>query len=145
MKTPGQATFSTRSWDEKAYVEIDDGRKLTRIHIVQTYTGDMDGVGTSESLMAYTIARTASGVGLEQFEGSIGGKTGTCIVQHASTFEYPVAKDSWFVVPGSATGDLKGLRAEGISIMEGQRESYTTEFTYEFVDEASAEDTNRTV
>jgi hypothetical protein len=136
MKTPGQATFTTTTWDEKPYVEMDDGRKLTRIHVVQTYTGDMDGVGTSESLMAYTIARTASGIGLEQFEGSIGGKTGTCIVQHASTFEYPTAKDSWFVVPGSATGELRGLRAEGASIMEGQRESYTTEFTYEFVDEA---------
>jgi hypothetical protein len=77
--------------------------------------------------------------------GRIGGKEGTCVLQHTSTFAYPTAKDSWFVVPGSGTGDLRGLRAEGVSIMEGQRESYTTEFTYEFVSEAAAEDGNRLV
>jgi hypothetical protein len=145
MKTQGQAAFISSDWDKKPYQELDNGAKLTRIHLVQTYTGDMQGKGISEALMAYNGDRTASGVGLEHMVGSIGGKTGTFIVQHTSTFAYPVAKDSWFVVPGTATGELRGLRAEGVAIMEGQKESYTTDFTYFFVDEpvaAKNSDTN---
>ena len=135
MKTKGHATFAPKIWEEVPYLEMENGAKLTKPHIVQTYTGDIEGEGTSEALMAYNGDRTASGVGLERVVGSVGGKTGTFILQHTSSFAHPVAKDSWFVVPGSATGDLRGLRAQGSAIMEGQHPSYGTDFEYEFVDE----------
>jgi hypothetical protein len=135
MKTKAHATFAPKIWEEATYLEMENGAKLTKPHIVQAYTGDIEGEGTSESVMAYNSDGTASGVGLERFVGSIGGKTGTCVLQHTSTFAHPVAKDTWFVVPGSATGEMRGLRAEGSSVMEGQHESYGTDFEYEFVDE----------
>lgn len=135
MKTQGHATFAVKVWEEVPYLEMENGAKLTKPHIVQSYTGDIDGEGISESLMVYNSDRTASGAGLERVIGSVAGKTGTFIIQHISTFAYPVAKDTWFVVPGSATGELRGLRAEGSAIMEGQHPSYGTDFEYEFVDE----------
>jgi hypothetical protein len=138
MKTKGHATFAPKVWEEASYLEMENGAKLTKPHIVQTYTGDIEGEGTSEALMVYNQDRTASGVGLERFVGSLAGKSGTFVMQHTSTFAYPVARDTWFVVPGSATGELKGLRAEGSSVMEGQHPSYGTDFEYEFVDESAS-------
>src|SRR5215204_3895197 len=117
MKTKGHAAFAPKVWEEATYLEMENGAKLTKPHIVQTYTGDIEGEGTSEALMVYNEDRTASGVGLERVVGRVAGKTGAFVIQHTSTFAYPVAKDTWFVVPGSATGELRGLRAEGISVM----------------------------
>ncbi len=48
MSTTGKATFTTKSWDEKPYTEIDGERKLTRTHAVFAYQGEIEGKGTVE-------------------------------------------------------------------------------------------------
>ena len=37
MSTHAQGTFEIQSWDEKPYVEHDDGRKLTRASVSQSF------------------------------------------------------------------------------------------------------------
>ncbi len=41
------------------------------------------------------------------------------------------ADDSWFVVPGSGTGDLKGLSGKG-GFKSGHADEYPFRFEYEF-------------
>jgi len=50
---------------------------------------------------------------MQYFWGKLGGRQGTFVLQSAETVEYGKIKATWFVVPGSGTGDLCGLRGEG--------------------------------
>jgi Protein of unknown function (DUF3224) len=63
--------------------------------------------------MGYDEAGSATFVGLERIVGTIGGKTGSFVLQHIGTFDGQVAKAQLLVVPGSGTRELGGLRGEG--------------------------------
>src|SRR5437762_13517033 len=109
MKRTANARFAITSWDEKPYSEGHDLPKLTRARVTKTYTGDIEGEGHVEYLMMYRSDGSATFVGLEQVVGQIGGKTGTFVLQRTGVFEDGQAKESYSVIPGSATGDLHGL------------------------------------
>ena len=135
MKTKGHATFAFSLWDEKPYMEMDGGAKLTQTHQDANYEGDITGISLLKYLMCYNPDASGNYVGIEHIDGSLGGKKGSFVMQHSGTFEKVGVQGTWFVVPGSATGELKGLRAEGTIGLEGHMERYPTDFEYEFVDE----------
>jgi SAM-dependent methyltransferase len=109
------ARFAITTWDEKPYREGQDSPKLARASVTKTYSGDITGEGQVEYLMMYRSDGSAAFVGLERVEGRLGGKTGSFVLQRTGTFEDGLAKESYSVVPGSATGELLGLRGEGRS------------------------------
>jgi len=111
--TRANARFAIKSWDEKPYSEGPDLPKLTRASVVKTLTGDIEGEGRVEYLMMYRSDGSATFVGLERIVGRIGGKAGSFVLQRTGVFENGRAKESYSVVPGSATGALTGLRGEG--------------------------------
>jgi hypothetical protein len=115
MKKTAQARFAIKSWDEKPYSEGADLPKLTRASVTKTFTGDLEGEGVVEYLMMYRSDGSAAFVGLERVVGQIDGKAGTFILQRSGAFENGLAKESYSVVDGSATGELRGLRGEGSS------------------------------
>ena len=45
--------------------------------------------------------------------GKLDGRQGTFVLQGQEIVENGKIKATWFVVPGSGTGDLSGLRGEG--------------------------------
>jgi hypothetical protein len=109
------ARFAIKSWDEKPYSEGPDQPRLTRASVAKTYTGDIEGEGQVEYLMMYRSDGSATFVGLERVVGRLGGKTGTFVLQRTGVFENGQAKESYSVIPGSATGDLQGLLGDGSS------------------------------
>jgi len=119
MTTHATAMFEVKSWDEKTWDGKDwkevSGEKLTHAVVTKTYAGDIEGKGTSESLTTYNEQGYASYVGLEKITGSLGGRTGTFVLQTSGTYDPTTgeAKATWFVAPDSATGELKGLRGQG--------------------------------
>src|SRR4051812_5159039 len=113
MSTHADAEFSVKSWDEATYDEGEGGRKLTRAHVVYTFHGDLEGVGTVEYLMIYRPDGTATYVGLERVIGRLGDRTGSFVLQHTGGFEGGWARATLAVVPGSGTGDLEDLQGEG--------------------------------
>jgi len=115
MKQNANARFAIKSWDEKAYSEGQDLPRLTRARVTKTFTGDIEGEGQVEYLMMYRSDGSATFVGLERFVGTIGGRTGTFVLQRGGVFENGEAKESYSVIPGSATGELQGLRGDGRS------------------------------
>lgn len=114
MKT-AQARFAIKSWDEKPWSEGQDPPKLTRASVAKTFTGDIEGEGQVEYLMMYRNDGSAVFVGLERVVGRIGGKAGTFVLQRVGVFEGGQAKETYSVVPGSATGELAGLVGQGRS------------------------------
>lgn len=117
MTKTASARFAIKSWDEKPYSEGQDLPKLTRAGVTKAYTGDIEGEGQVEYLMMYRSDGSATFVGLERIIGRLDGKTGSFVLQRAGVFEGGQAKESYSVIPGSATGQLQGLRGDGSSAL----------------------------
>ncbi len=115
MKKSANSRFEIKSWEEKPYSEGHDLPKLTRASVNKTFTGDLEGEGHVEYLMMYRSDGSAHFVGLERFVGRIGGKSGTFVLQRVGLFESGQAKESYSVIPGSGTGELRDLRGDGSS------------------------------
>ena len=130
MKKNANARFVIDSWDERPYSEGEDLPRLTRASVRKTFTGDIEGKGQVEYLMMYRSDGSATFVGLERFAGRIGDKTGTFVLQRIGVFENGQAKESYSVVPGSATGELLGLRGDGMSAV-GHGLEHPFSLTYE--------------
>jgi hypothetical protein len=132
MTTHAKGIAETKNWDEKSYEEFEDGRKLTRASVTQSFQGDIEGDGAVEYLMIYPNANSASYVGLQKISGRMGGRTGSFVLQLSGSYDGSIARGTWFVVPGSATGELQGLRGEGgFSAPHGSQAAYTLDYEFE--------------
>jgi Protein of unknown function (DUF3224) len=67
----------------------------------------------AEFLQAAQPEGSASFVGIERVNGAVAGREGSFVLQDAGTVEGNIVHGEWFVVPGSGTGDLTGLRGTG--------------------------------
>ena len=114
MKT-ANARFAIQNWDERPFSEGQDLPRLTRASVAKTLSGDIEGEGQVEYLMMYRSDGSAAFVGLERIIGRIAGKSGTFVLQRIGVFEGGQARESYSVIPGSATGELSGLRGDGRS------------------------------
>jgi hypothetical protein len=131
MRKQASATFTLKSWDEKAYDEMEGAPKLTRVSATKSYQGDIEGEGKLEYLMMYRTAGSASFIGLERVTGSVGGRSGSFVIQHRGTFEGGIAKVTLSVVPGSGTGDLHSMSGEG-GFDAGHQQPYAMMLDYGF-------------
>ena len=129
MKTTS-ARFSIKSWDEKPYSEGKDLPRMTRASVDKTFTGDIDGEGHVEYVMMYRSDGTAVFVGLERITGRIAGRNGSFVLQRTGVFEDGQAKESYSVVTGSGTGELRSLRGAGTSSV-GHAADYPFALNYE--------------
>ncbi|HET9793013.1 MAG TPA: DUF3224 domain-containing protein [Thermoanaerobaculia bacterium] len=132
MKKLASGRFAIKSWDEQPYSEGQDLPKLTRASVEKTFTGDIEGEGHVEYLMMYRSDGSAAFVGLERIVGRIGGRSGTFVLQRVGAFEGGQAKESYSVVPGSGTGELRGLQGDGSSAV-GHGTEHPFTLSYEFV------------
>jgi hypothetical protein len=130
MKT-AKARFAINRWDEHPIGDAADLPKLTRAVVARTFTGDIEGESRVEYLMMYRPDGSATFVGLERVVGRIGDKTGAFVLQRTGTFENGQAKESYSVIPGSATGELQGLHGDGSSSV-GHGMEHPFELRYEF-------------
>ncbi len=132
MSIHADATFEIKSWDEKPYSEIHGGGKLTRASVTRSFQGDIEGTGTLEYLMVYDEDGTASFIGLERVVGRIGERSGSFVLQHGGTYDGGAVTATWFVVGGSGTGELRGVRGRGEGSMSGQAQHYPMALDYDF-------------
>jgi hypothetical protein len=111
--TRANATITVSTYQPVAYDERAEGPALTRIHVEESFDGDIRGAGVVEFLQAARPDGTASFVGIERVTGTVGGRPGSFLLQDAGTVEDGVVSGEWFVIPGSGTGELAGLRGTG--------------------------------
>lgn len=131
MSTHATGTFEMQTWDEQPYSEIDGGMKFTRASVTNAFHGDIEGETTLEYLMAYPDKDSASFVGLERVVGRVGGRSGSFVLQHSGAFAGGAVQGTWLVVPGSGTGDLRGLRGTGGYVWDGQQGKSTFTLDYD--------------
>lgn len=112
-KTRAEAVITVAKYEPVPYETPATGPSLARIHVEETFSGDIEGDGVVEFLQAAGADGSASFVGLERVTGKVAGREGTFLLQDAGTVAGSVVDGVWFVVPGSGTGELAGLRGEG--------------------------------
>lgn len=86
---------------------------LMEIRLQETFTGDIDGESPVRALQVLRDDHSASLVSVQRFRGKLGGRQGTFVLQGQEVVANGKIKATWFVVPGSGTGELSGLRGEG--------------------------------
>lgn len=111
-RTKAKAKITVQSSKTRPYDQT-GGPPLMEIDISETFTGDIDGKSTVRSLQLQRSDKSASQVSMQRFIGTLGGRQGTFVLQGSENVENGKIKATWFVVPGSGTGDLSGLRGEG--------------------------------
>jgi hypothetical protein len=107
-----QARITVLSSEAKPY-DQSAGPALIEIRLNETFIGDIEGESPVRALEVMRDDRSASLVSLQRFHGKLCGRQGTFVLQGQETVENGKIKATWFVVPGSGTGDLSRLRGEG--------------------------------
>ena len=107
------AVITVHKYVPSAYDEPADGPVLTRIHVEESFSGDITGDGIVEFLQAARADGSASFVGIERVTGELGGRRGTFLLQDAGAVQDNIVSGEWFVIAGSGTGELAGLCGEG--------------------------------
>jgi hypothetical protein len=105
------STFVNDRYDAKTYDDR-DGTALGRINITRRFEGDLEGEATAELLTATTQSGSAVYVAFDRVTGSLHGREGSFVLQHRGVVSGEGAATDGAVVPGSGTGELRGLRGE---------------------------------
>jgi hypothetical protein len=109
----GTGSFEVKHWNEAAYEESDDGAKLTRAEVEQSFSGDVAGEGAAQWLMSYRRDGTAHFVGIQRVTGVIGDRKGSFVLETIGEFDGAEARWTATVIAGSGTGDLEDLSGSG--------------------------------
>lgn len=132
MTTQAQGIFELQSWQEDAYLELEDGAKLTRASVAQRFSGDLDGEGSVEWLMCYAQDGTARFVGLQRFSGRLGERSGSFVLETHGVFDGTKASGEWSVVPRSGTDELQGIVGRGeFAAPHGPKADVKLEYDFE--------------
>ena len=89
------------------------GPALMEVRINETFSGDIEGESSVMALQIQRQDQSASMISLQRLCGRLAGRQGSFVLQGSETTEKGKITATWFVVPGSGTGKLSGLRGEG--------------------------------
>jgi hypothetical protein len=107
-----RATITVRESHAEPYDET-AGPALSILSIRETFEGDIQGDSIVRALQIRGQDGSAHMISLQRVKGSLNGRTGSFVLQGTETVEDKAIKASWFVVPGSGTDALSGLRGTG--------------------------------
>ena len=107
-----RAKITVHSSEAKPYDQT-ASPALMELQLNETFTGDIDGESPVRALQVLRDDHSANIVSVQRFHGKLGGREGTFVLQGSEIVHNGQIKATWFVVPGSGTGDLAGLRGEG--------------------------------
>jgi hypothetical protein len=99
-----------------------EGVSLGRMSLDKRFEGDLAAIGKGEMLTALTPVEGSAGyVAIERVTGTLHGRNGSFVFQHAGTMDRGAQQLSITVVPGSGTGALVGIAGTfKLSIVEGK-------------------------
>jgi hypothetical protein len=110
--------FTNDRYDEEPYAEA-EGAELARVHISRTFSGDLEGSSTAELL----ISKSEGGggyVGHDAITGTLAGKSGTFVFQHAGILGPNGVTNTGTIVPGTGTGELDGITGDGTMLADDE-------------------------
>ena len=101
--------FTVDTEAEPPFLE-QDGLTLSRSVVHKKFSGDMVGASEVQMIAAFTgTPGSAAYVAIEHFTGSVGGKSGSFVLQHSGVMNKGDAALTVTIVPDSGTGELAGI------------------------------------
>lgn len=130
MISKATGTFSVKLELQSASPQA-DAAVIGRRSLEKNFHGDLEAAGSGEMLSVMTaVDGSMAYVALEKVSGTLAGKQGSFILQHASQMVRGQPFQSIRVVPDSATGDLLGLDGEmRIDVRDGEH-FYVFEYSF---------------
>ena len=87
-----------------------DGLRLNRNSVRKEFSGEMVGTSEAQMIAAFTGTPGSAGyVAIEYFTGSVGGKSGSFVLQHSGLMNRGDAQLTVTIVPDSGAGELVGI------------------------------------
>lgn len=131
MTMHAKGSFESTSWEEQPLRDVDGAPKLAHASMVSAFQGDIDGEGSSDYLISYHDAESglAHFVGTERVRGKVGDRSGAFLIHSEGTHQNNGLQATWKIVPGSGSGDLKGITGAGACSSDG---THTVSFTLDY-------------
>jgi len=102
---------------------------IGRLAINKVWSGALNGTSKGQMLGSSDAAQTIGGyVAMEVFTGTLDGKKGTFSLQHNGTMEAGKFAINIEVVPGSGTGELKGIAGKMTLVIADGKHHYELEY-----------------
>lgn len=129
MSTHASGIFEVKL-SPQALADANADASLGRMLIDKTFSGDLVGTGKGEMLMAGTTIKGSAGyVAIERVTGTLGGRSGSFVLQHTGTMNRGSPQLSVTVVPDSGTEQLTGLAGTLAIIIKDGKHRYEFDFT----------------
>jgi len=122
---PFDVKLTPQPFDDKA-----EDALLGSMSIGKHFHGDLEGTSRGVMLNATTSVKGSAGyVAIERVTGTLGGRSGSFVLQHSGTMDRGAPHLTITVVPDSGTGELAGLTGKmNINIADGKH-LYDFEYT----------------
>ena len=111
-RTRAEAKITVQSSEAAPYDQTANPA-LMELRLLETFSGYIEGESPVRALQMVRDDRSASMVSMQRFRGRLGGREGTFVLQGSEIVAKGKITATWFVVPGSGTGELVGLLGEG--------------------------------
>jgi Protein of unknown function (DUF3224) len=139
MSTHATATFEITGWEPAneesgggSPAESTDAPTLSRATVKKTFQGDLVGTSVATALLCQSADGAAGGyLAQERVEGRLGEKSGTFVIQHGGIKTANDQKAFGNIVPGTATGELKGLRGKAVIAHDEKGATLTLDYEFE--------------
>jgi hypothetical protein len=107
-----EAKITVHSSEAQPYDQA-AGPALVELRLNETFAGEIEGDSPVRALQVRGGDHSATMVSVQRFNGKLGGRQGSFVLQGQEVVKNGKIWATWFVVPGSGTGELSGLRGEG--------------------------------
>jgi hypothetical protein len=134
QKGVAMTTHAKGPFEVKLNPQTPDGKfedaTMGRMTIDKQFHGDLEATSKGQMLSAMTAVKGSAGyVAMERVTGTLGGRSGSFVLQHSATMTRGVPQLSVTVVPDSGTGQLVGLTGRMEIIINAGKHSYDFEYT----------------
>ena len=117
------------TFDVKLAPQPTDDATLGRMTIDKQFHGALDATSQGQMLTAGTDVKGSAGyVAIERVSGTLGGRTGTFVLQHSGTMTRGAPQLTITVVPDSGTGEMAGLT--GTMLIDVSNGAHAYDFAY---------------
>jgi len=112
MPTRAVAKFDVTGWEPAEIESPEGGPKMGRALIKKTFSGDLVGTSSTEMLSCGTPDSGAGYIAQELVTGTLAGRSGMFVMQHGGIAAKGEQRAFGSIVPGSGTGELRGLTGD---------------------------------
>ena len=110
--------------------EYGDAVSTGRMGITKQLSGDITGTGKGQMITGMgTVKGSAAYSAIERITGTIGGRTGSFILQHTGTMHDGLQELTITIVPTSGSGDFINIAGTFVIIMDGKQHRYDMTYT----------------